>query len=73
MAKKGSMFWLGLVLAVVLMCAVPFGRASAADRKEIRVGAVNSMTGPECHDGCGTEMGLRAGGVGHQQERRRLR
>jgi branched-chain amino acid transport system substrate-binding protein len=47
MAKMGRTLWVGflLVIAVALFVA-PYGSASGAEKKEIVVGAINSMTGP---------------------------
>ena len=43
--QRKSFTWLGLIPFLIAACILPLNAASAADRKEIRVGAPISMTG----------------------------
>ncbi len=45
MKRKLSLVWFGLIMIAVATCLVSFGSASAADVKEIKIGAINSLTG----------------------------
>jgi len=51
MKRKQGLTWLGLALIVAVMCLMSSGIASAADIKEIRVGAINSITGSNAMNG----------------------
>ena len=45
MSEKKSSVWFGLAFLLVALCLMPSDRASAAAPKEIRVGAIVSITG----------------------------
>jgi len=45
MAKDHFLGWLGLFFFVFAACLMPLSGVSAAEKQEIRVGAINSMTG----------------------------
>ena len=45
MEKQIYARWFRRVFLLLVACVIPFSGVSAADRKEIRIGAVNSMTG----------------------------
>jgi branched-chain amino acid transport system substrate-binding protein len=45
MGEKKFLTWLGLFFFLIAVCLIPFSGVSAAAKKEILVGAVNSLTG----------------------------
>jgi branched-chain amino acid transport system substrate-binding protein len=45
MREKKFVGWLGLSLFLLAVCLIPLAGVSAAERTEIRVGAINSLTG----------------------------
>jgi len=45
MAKNNFLGWLGLFFFLFAVCLMPLSGISAAEKEEIRVGAINSMTG----------------------------
>ena len=45
MSEKKRLLWVGVVFLLLAICLVPFGKATAAAPTEIRIGAINSMTG----------------------------
>ncbi len=51
MRKKDYLMIVGFILVLVAVCLMPFAGAQAAEKKEITVGAVNSMTGPDSMTG----------------------
>ena len=45
MGEKKFLKWLGLLFLLLAVCLISFSEVSAAEKKEILVGAVNSLTG----------------------------
>jgi len=45
MSEKRILAWLGLFFLLLTVCLIPFTGVSAAEKNEIRVGAINSLTG----------------------------
>src|SRR4030042_3054216 len=45
MSGKRILAWLGLFFLLLTVCLIPFTGVSAAEKNEIRVGAINSLTG----------------------------
>lgn len=45
MGEKKLLVWLGLFFFLLMVCLISFNEVSAAEKKEILVGAINSMTG----------------------------
>jgi branched-chain amino acid transport system substrate-binding protein len=45
MVQKQHLIWLGMVAILIAFCLIPFRVASAAEKTEIRLGALVSMTG----------------------------
>jgi branched-chain amino acid transport system substrate-binding protein len=45
MGEKKFLPWLGLFFFLLMVCLIPFSGVSAAEKTEIRVGAINSLTG----------------------------
>lgn len=45
MSEKKCLLWVGVVFLLLAVCLAPFGKATAAAPKEIRMGAILSITG----------------------------
>ena len=45
MSRKRSLMWFGMAFLLAAICLAPFGGAQAAEKTEILVGAINSLTG----------------------------